>query len=513
MNTATPTNEIREQSWADFKERLRRGALRFLHGIDLRVDSPTYGICDRDYWAWKTKDFANGTLQGGIAGFLDSVSLLEISSAEIKEIVDAILIGTQSIQRGNGSFEEAYPLESSYAVTGLVLFNLLYAQARHSAYFDTEAKNRIGLIAERSMKFLKKTPETHGVISNHLMTTLAALCLYAAFREEKNEDAFKQVQSLIDSQHEEGWFTEYSGADPGYQSLLNHYWIALAELVGSEADKWSEALAASYEFVGNFVLPAGYFGGETGARGTSILYPSGLISCFSREHSINWFFDEHISCDEAVGPTEVDSGNFVPVFNSWGYLFGHWDRGSQLSQDAATNASYSEAELLVWRTKTAHLVLNTQNGAYRLMRKSGSGWRDESIVSFKCSQGLTQLGQATVVTRDEHRVELRLSADHPKYVLNTGTRAILVRAAGFVTAAFPVLQRLLKKALARIIMTESSHAEDVGITLHFELKDTDIEVQINNPSAHQALQKGYYRHMASANTYRSVPMPDDVNEG
>ena len=36
------------------------------------------------------------------------------------------LTGTQKIQRIDGSFEESYPYESSYCVTSLVIFFLLY---------------------------------------------------------------------------------------------------------------------------------------------------------------------------------------------------------------------------------------------------------------------------------------------------------------------------------------------------------------------------------------------------
>ena len=120
------------------EQQVRLGAIRFLHSLDMREKSSTTGICDREYWSWKTKDFPNGTWQAGLSGFLDASELIDLNKDEIQQVVRTVVLGTRTIQRKNGSFEEAYPFESSYCVTSLVLFNLLYCYYRHTSFFDSQ---------------------------------------------------------------------------------------------------------------------------------------------------------------------------------------------------------------------------------------------------------------------------------------------------------------------------------------------------------------------------------------
>ena len=95
---------------------------KYLNLINQNKFSEFYGCCDRDYWSWKIKDFPNGTFQSGIAGLLDSKELSGLSEKDVERILTIVIIGTQKIQRIDGSFEESYPYESSYCVTSLVIF-------------------------------------------------------------------------------------------------------------------------------------------------------------------------------------------------------------------------------------------------------------------------------------------------------------------------------------------------------------------------------------------------------
>ena len=136
----------------------------------------------------------------------------------------------------NGSLEEAFPFESSFCVTSLVAAGLLYT--------IESLENEIGLvktkeyaeIVEPLISFTKENDESHGFISNHLAT--AAMALLQWVEVTKDNDAEKKSRDLINrilaKQSKEGWYEEYGGADPGYQTLSMDY---LTEIFHKTNDK------------------------------------------------------------------------------------------------------------------------------------------------------------------------------------------------------------------------------------------------------------------------------------
>ena len=91
----------------------------------------------------------------------------------------------------------------------------------------------------------------------------------------KNDSiAFKKAELLLDriinNQSEEGWFREYEGADPGYQTLCLHYLVDAH--LKSRALNLSEPIAKSIRFLQYFAHPDGSFGGHYGSRCTRFYY-------------------------------------------------------------------------------------------------------------------------------------------------------------------------------------------------------------------------------------------------
>ena len=82
---------------------------------------------------------------------------------------------------------------------------------------------------------------------------------------------------ILDHQSCEGWFCEYQGADPGYQSLCTYY---LADVHRIRPD-WHllEPLRSSIRFLQHFAHPDGSFGGIYGSRCTRFYYPAGVLPC------------------------------------------------------------------------------------------------------------------------------------------------------------------------------------------------------------------------------------------
>ena len=128
----------------------------------------------------------------------------------------------------------------------------------------------------RAADFLIRSSEQHSLISNHLAG--AALGLFKAgelFQEKRYSDHGQfLLNSILTNQSTEGWFPEYGGADPGYQTLCMHY---LAQIyIIKPSPELKLALGKSLGFLKYFAHPDGTFGGEYGSRRTEIYYPGGI---------------------------------------------------------------------------------------------------------------------------------------------------------------------------------------------------------------------------------------------
>jgi hypothetical protein len=173
---------------------------------------------------------------------------------------------------GDGSCDDYYPNEralgatafSAAACTGALL--LLGDRSPDLVAFES-----------RRARWLLSRRES-GRLSNH--QALAALAARRAARLSGDRalvlGARERLETCLSWQHAEGWFDEYGGADPGYQTLT----LAFLSSFRAEADDpvpgLDEALARGAEFLAHFVHPDGTVGGEYGSRNTAQVLPSGL---------------------------------------------------------------------------------------------------------------------------------------------------------------------------------------------------------------------------------------------
>lgn len=297
---------------------------RLLALYDVDPTSESFGQGDRYRWAWKLIDFGNGTFQGaanGIARLIKHQLLpVEFSEQKMLERIDAIFLGAKSLTRKNGSLEEAMPYESSFCVTALVAYDLLTAVELLQETHWGEEQVKHGLDVVRPMiGFLMMADETHALISNHLATAAVALYKWQALTGEATEVRGKMfLDRILRHQSQEGWFSEYEGADPGYQSLCTYY---LADLHRLRPDLgMAEPLAESVNFLSYFAHPDGSFGGSYGSRNTRFYYPSGLEllgGTNSEAEGLACFMRHSITDRTTVRLDVMDEPNLIPMFNSY----------------------------------------------------------------------------------------------------------------------------------------------------------------------------------------------------
>lgn len=293
---------------------------RLLSLIDTDPLSPSKGVADRQWWAWKLIDFPNATFQGMAHGLALLYAQDQLASQPFARTIpgriDELFEGTRHITRPGGHLEEALPNERSFCVTALCAFDLLHA----AEALGSRAPSTSDVIIGPLIHALLKNDETHGLISNHLATAAAALLRWHHVSGEN--EARKRGQMFLDrilkNQSDEGWFVEYAGADPGYQTLCVSHLADIWRLTRDE--RLHQALALSCRFLAHFAHPDGSFGGLYGARATRVYYPAGhelLTGTIPEAAALARFMRNSIAAHTTVPLSAIDPPNLVPLFNNY----------------------------------------------------------------------------------------------------------------------------------------------------------------------------------------------------
>ena len=269
-------------------------------------------------------DFPEATLQRNVYGFAWIIRHPELSTEFSSDILkNAIMAGlnfTARIQRSDGSFDQAFPNEHSFGATAFLILPLLESFQAVSEEIGGESQNKIIRCLEKAANFLCKNSEIHAHIANHLAGAAAALLACANFFNKTvyEKRALDLLESILSNQSAEGWFLEYDGADPGYQTLCLYY---LAKIYCVKRDKkLHDALQRAIEFVSYFAHPDGTFGGEYGSRRTTVFYPGG-IALLSEEFpaaraTLHHMLDA-ISEGRTVTLDDIDMGNMSPLLENY----------------------------------------------------------------------------------------------------------------------------------------------------------------------------------------------------
>lgn len=310
-----------------FSKEIRSNLPRVLSLIDNDRTSLSHGMADRYYWAWGLIDFGNATLQGlahGLARvWVSGLWPYKADSESFLSRIDSLFLGAKNLSRKDGSLEEAFPNEGSYCVTALVAFDLLVAIDLLGKSIDGERRERWLRIIEPMIRYLIKNDETHALISNHLATASAALFRWNIMNDGDEMASAKGkvlLDRILENQSQEGWFREYEGADPGYQSLCTYY---LADIhLNDKSLNLLEPLSRSIKFLWYFAHPDGSFGGYYGSRSTRFYYPGGILALgeeIPEAKSLTGFMIKSIAESKLVGLSSMDEPNLSPMFNSYAW--------------------------------------------------------------------------------------------------------------------------------------------------------------------------------------------------
>jgi hypothetical protein len=183
-------------------------------------------------------------------------------------------------------------------------------------------------------------------------------------------------------QDEEGWFDEYGGADPGYQTVTID---CLAKIRLATGDvRLDRPLARAVEFARAFLHPDGTYAGVYGSRGTAHFYPHGFELLAGENRAAAELADGFLS--NLAGRTEprLDDdrlyvhrvANLLEAYQDWSPT-----TPARSRLEEPTTRHFRRAGLLVRRSSGAYTVVSTaRGGVFKHFAETGECSTDAGLI-------------------------------------------------------------------------------------------------------------------------------------
>ena len=276
-----PNCEARDKTLRPHYARAALAAVpRLLGAIDRNPYRSTYGCLDREFWHYRTASFPSQMYQEGALplALVYSTTLPGNrwqGEPRVRELAAAAIRFAARSSHADGSCDDYYPFERAL---GAAVFSL-QAAARAYQLLDLDDAELVAWL-ERRARWVAEHDES-GRLTNH--HALAALGLLRVAEITGNptyrESARQRIAQVLAWQTDEGWFQEYDGADPGYQTVT----IDCLAKIRRQTDDTAldEPLRQAVDFARLFLHPDDSYAGEYGSRGTYHFYPHGfeLLAC------------------------------------------------------------------------------------------------------------------------------------------------------------------------------------------------------------------------------------------
>jgi len=318
---------------------------RLLSALDREPHSVSHGSFDRVHWAWKLRDFPLNMAQAAAC----PLALLWrhpfpgnpcYASAPVYEWVVAALQCICLRQHRNGSFDSVGPFTQDHGVTLAMVYTLTETLRILDADAPATLREAVAAVVRRGCEFARRSDEDYAFISNHralfalAFLNAAALLEHAAYRQQAEEI----LDEILVAQSPDGWYREYDGPDPGYESLGIGYLATCWRRTG--AARLLESLRRSVEFYAHCVHPDGSVGGVYGSRHTQLYFPAGFETLRAEiplAGSVAGFLRARLERQNVVTPAVSDAENLPSLMHA--YL-----QASLLKASLAAKATHDPAD-------------------------------------------------------------------------------------------------------------------------------------------------------------------------
>jgi hypothetical protein len=248
---------------------------RLLGSVDRNPFRATHGSFDRQFWHYRTAAFPSEMYQEAVL----PLALIYCHkmpgnrwhrTPRLREWIVGGLQFSANAAHVDGSCDDYYPYERAL---GAAVFSL-NAAAEACRLLAINDRTIIESLRKRAAWIIEHGES--GTLTNH--HALAALALERVARLTGDERfrvaSRRKLGQVLGWQSDEGWFVEYGGADPGYQTVTIDCLAKLRALTGDTM--LDEPLNRAVIFARRFLHPDSSYGGEYGSRGTYHFYPHGF---------------------------------------------------------------------------------------------------------------------------------------------------------------------------------------------------------------------------------------------
>jgi len=339
---------------------------RVLTLVDRDPSSPTYGCFDRNYWHYRTQDFPSGMYQELALPLAQAVALewpgnRFYGEPRLRELALAGIDFAARSAHADGSCDDYFPYERALGATA-------FAAAAHA-----EALRLLGDRDPARVAYLRRRcdwllgSEESGQLTNHHALVALAAARTGAWLDDAGllERARAPVERCLAWQHEEGWFPEYEGADPAYQTLTLSFLAEVAELLpSSELDA---ALDRALAFCVHFLHPDGAYAGETGSRNNAQVLPSGFERLAGRSAEARTLADGWLAGAEEGKAAHPDDDR---IFSHWMQDFPAAARARRERGDTGPEPFVAEASDTVFPAAGLQVI---RRGEWTLTVATGKG--------------------------------------------------------------------------------------------------------------------------------------------
>lgn len=298
---------------------------RLLSLLDREAQSAGYGSFDREHWAWKFRDFPLTMMQVAVY----PLALLwhhpfpnnsYYRNSQCLRWIEAAIENTICRQHKNGSFDSVGPYTQDHGVSLAIAYALTETLRLMGDHASSSLRESVVGTVRKSCDFALRSSEDYAFITNHqALFAVAFLNAHDLLGEiQYYKQAEEIVELILSKQSPDGWYLEYEGADPGYESLGIFY---LAQCwKRTRSPQLLESLRRSIEFFAHCVHPDGSVGGVYGSRHTSLYFPGGfemLAGEIPLAASISQFMRERLARRNVVTPTTSDAENLPSLIYTY----------------------------------------------------------------------------------------------------------------------------------------------------------------------------------------------------
>lgn len=496
---------------------------RLFQMVDRNPYSPTYGSFDRSYWHYRTMDFPCGMYQEFCLPLAMAYAypFPDNPYYQVERVKELALAGCFYAMRSShpdGTCDDYFPYERAL---GALVFSL-NAMTETCLLLGEKSQELLDFFTRRA-DYLCGHNET-GRLTNH--QALAALALYNTYlvtghkRFREASDRFVQIcRDWFNP--DEGWFWEYEGADPGYQSCTIAF---LAKLYRKSNDPaLLELLNPAVDFCWHFMHPDGSYAGEYGSRNTYHFYPHGFEVMAPHNPRAAQVVDTFLTRSLPQGARYFNDDDRMCAHYLYDWMQAYIDfspaRSSEpISSRAPLRRYFEKARMAVEITPSYHAVVNLGKGAViKVTTEKGPLYSDTGLIA--------RTGDGEVIVShivDEYQVNADIANGvyasagrmcRRKTKLATPVTQIAFRILNLTLGRFA--PNLLRATLQKILITGKPRTDyQFERTVRFEADRILVTSKLTAPSAAGPLRSVHLGsdatsiYVANSNVYqRSVLLP------